>query len=184
MAELATILSEISPVIFEARGLETYSASSVIELPVAIQIIGELLKEYGRSVMNGSAPPTLPVKEAPFVPTIPVRPETRHLFALRVISWREGDQLRVAQKFTDVDLPIAAAKRALKARACCEINDPARNSSTHNQWGGHPNPETCFSLDGAEPETDAEPHEVALHSAFQVVDRGAPYVLRVAGGTS
>jgi hypothetical protein len=179
MAELATILSEISPVIFEARGLETYSASSVIELPVAIQIIAEHCREYGRSVMSGAAPPVLPPKEVPFVPEVVTKPETKQVFTTRAISWRENGELRTIQKFRDVELPVAYAKKALKARVCVEIGDPARNPSTHNQWPGHADPAHCFSLDGELVTDTAEPHEVTLHTAFEIVDRGKPYLARV-----
>jgi hypothetical protein len=183
ISELVKATEKAARFVYEAKALETFAASSQVEIPEAVGVIGELVRAHAEMVLSGLAPATLPAKEAPFVPNIAVKPETRHLFTLRGISWREGDQLRVAQKFTDVDLPLAAAKRALKARACCEISDPMRNPQTVNQWGGHPNPESCFSLEDDVPVTDAtEPREVVQHSAFTRVDRGPSYVLRVASG--
>jgi hypothetical protein len=134
-------------------------------------------------VLNGSAPAVLATHEAPFKPTIAVKPVVRRLFTLRAVSWRESDLLRVAQRYTDVDLPAAAAERAIKARACTEMNDPMRNIKTHNQWPGHPDPASCFSLDDDMPITNAavDEHEPVRHTAFEVVDRGAPFTLRIAG---
>jgi hypothetical protein len=188
ISELVTLTTKAALFIFESRGLEAFSTSSAIEVPAAIEIISALLREHAKMVLNGTAPATLPTPEAPFKPTIPEKPVTRRLFALRAVSWREGDHLRAAQKFTDVDLPPACAARAIKARVCVEMADPARNQTTHNQWPGHPNPESCFNLDGDEPVVDAAAHgqeAVTLHSAFTPVDRGPPFKLRVAaGGTS
>ena len=183
-SDLCSLTEKASRFVHEARALEAYAASSKIEVPQAVGIIGELLREYCKMVLNGSAPATLPAKELPFVPEVVTKPPTKHLFALRAISWKENGELRTAQKFTDCDLPVEYVKKAIRSRACCEIGDPMRNPQTINQWGGHPDPSQCFSLDG-EPVTDAaEPHEVTLHTAFTPVDRGKPYMVRVAGGAA
>jgi hypothetical protein len=166
----------------EFSGVATLPASFGIQVEGAIPGLAEELRTCGRRVLNHEAPAAYPVAELPFVPIIAARPETRHLFALRGISWKENGVLRVAQKFTDVDLPVKYAAKALKTNACCEIDSPLRNKSTLNQWGGHLPPESCFSLDG-EPVTDiAEPREIVQHSAFEIVDRGPSYTLRVASG--
>jgi hypothetical protein len=179
VTELVTLTERASSIIYEAGGLRNYAASSKIEVPVAVGIIGELLNEHVKQVLAGSAPATLPSAEVPFVPE--VKPETKTIFTMRAISWKQDGVLRTVQKYRDIELPPALAERALKLRAAVEIGDPARNPSTHNQWPGNPSEASCLSLDGDEPVTDATAvQEIVQHSAFQVVDRGKPYMARVA----
>jgi hypothetical protein len=85
-SELVKITAKAALFVFEARGLEAYSASSAIEVPVAIGIIGELLREHGKMVLSGVAAATLPSPEAPFVPTIPVKPATRRLLRSSIFA--------------------------------------------------------------------------------------------------
>jgi hypothetical protein len=185
ISALGAITSKVSPIIFEAKGLEAFSVSAKIEVPAATSIIAALLREHGSAVLRGAAAASLPTPEG--VPTIPAKPISRRLFTLRSISWTNADgMLRVAQKFTDADLPLVVADRAIAARVCVEMNNPARNPSTHNQWPGHPDPAQCFSLDEASKPTPiaAEPQgEVLKHSGF-VETIGKPYIVRTASGVS
>jgi hypothetical protein len=187
ISALGAITSKVSPIIFEAKGLEAFSVSAKIEVPAATSIIAALLREHGSAVLRGEAAATLPTPEAPSTPTIAPKPVTRRLFTLRSISWTNADgMLRVAQKFTDVDLPLVVADRAIAAQVCVEMNNPARNPSTHNQWPGHPDPAQCFSLDEASKPTPiaAEPQgEILKHAGF-VETIGRPYVVRTASGVS
>jgi hypothetical protein len=186
ISELVTLTAKIAPFIFESRGLEAFSASSKIEVPAAIEIISALLREHAKMVLNGSAPATLPRQEAPFKSTIPEKPVARRLFALRAVSWREGDVLRAAQRYTDVDLPPACAARAIKARVCVEMDDPVRRQHK-GTWPGHPEPAQCYSLDEPDNPTTIDAakaqHDVVNCSGI-VETFGKPYQLRVAGGTS
>jgi hypothetical protein len=181
-AALADVCTRALTVSNDMSGMAVFTAASRTEVGAAIPTLAEVLRAYGRQVLNREMPAEYPLPEVPFVPEIVTKPATKHLFALRGISWKENGVLRVAQKFTDVDLPVKYAAKALKTNACCEIDSPLRNKSTLNQWGGHLPPESCFSLDG-EPVTDiAEPREIVQHSAFEIVDRGPSYTLRVASG--
>jgi hypothetical protein len=179
---LAAITAKVSPFVFEARGLEAYSASSGVQVPEAITVIASLLREHGRSVMNGSAPATLPSPTSPFVPTIPAKPVTVCLFATRAISWTDGcSQMRYSQRYTDVELPAATAARALSLKACLPIDDPTRRQHK-GTWPGHPDPANCFNLDAVSPADDKAPD--GLPSQFQPVNRGPAYQLKIAGAAS
>jgi hypothetical protein len=177
--QLGDISTRAALISFEATGLANFSASSRVEVPAAAGIVASLMRNYAAAVLEGSAPAILPTPEKPFTPTIAPKPVTRRLFALRSVCWTNADgMLRDAQKFTDVDLPLDAADRAVAARACVEMNDPARKSN-HNQWPGHPDPGQCYSLDEPSTTAPAAPDEPIQ---FKPLDRGKPYVVRTAAG--
>jgi hypothetical protein len=184
MNALSKIATRAAVLISEAKGLEIYAASSLIQVPEAVGYVGSLLRERARLVIDGSAPASLPTSEAAFVPAIPAKPVTRRLFALRAISWTDANgDLRVSQKWHDADLPIPAAERAIATNACVSMHDRARSQQTLRQWPGHPDPANCFSLDdpnaAAPADTaDEQPRDDAvLHSGF-VESVGQPYQLR------
>jgi hypothetical protein len=187
IGQLANISNRATSIVFEASGLSNFATSSRTEVPQAAEIVAALLRDHAAAVIDGSAPAVLPTPEKPFTPTIAPKPVTRPLFTLRSISWTNADgMLRVAQRYTDADLPLDAADRAIKARVCVEMTDPARNQSTHNQWPGHPDPAQCYSLDGAVSadviEEDHQ-HDVVKHSGF-VETVGKPYIVRTAAGVA
>jgi hypothetical protein len=166
----------------EAQGLEAFTRASGTEVALALPVVAEVLREYGRAVLQGFAKAEMPVAEAPFKPVPITKPATRPLFATRGICWTENGQLRVGRKFTDVDLPVEIAARAIKARVCVEMNDPLRNRQTINSWPGHPDAASCFNLDAG---VVASVQDIPVaHSDFKVVDRGKPYALKIAVATS
>jgi hypothetical protein len=116
---LSKIATRAAMFISEAKGLEIFATSSLVQVPEASNYIGLLLRERARQVIDGSAPASLPTPEAAFVPTIPVKPVTRRLFSLKPVSWTDGSgDLRVAQRWNDVDLPIPAAEKAIERVGC------------------------------------------------------------------
>jgi hypothetical protein len=186
IAELAALTAQASPIVFEANGLQAFATSSQTEVPWACGVVAELLRDHAKAVLSGTAAAMLPKPETPFVPPTIAEPVVRRLFTTRSISWTDAEgMLRVAQKFTDANLPLVAADRAIAARVCVEMTDPARKKN-HNQWPGHPDPPQCYSLD--EPDGVAaidatEPHDVVKHSSF-VETIGKPYIVRTAGGVA
>jgi hypothetical protein len=175
------VCSRALTVSMELQGLHEFTRASGTEVAAALPVVAEVLREYGRAVLQGFAKAEMPLPEAPFKAVPITKPATRHLFALRAICWTEGDLMRIGRRYTDVDLPVEIAARAIKARVCVEMNDPLRNRQTINAWPGHPDPASCFNLDA-----DAAPlqHEATIHSAFERVDRGKPYALKIAVATS
>jgi hypothetical protein len=185
MAVLSKAVSRAA-FISESAGLAVYASASLVQIPEATQYITGLLKERARLCIAGETSPTLPTPEAPYKTPAVVKPIVRRLFALRAVSWTDANgDLRVAQRWTDVDLPLACADRAIATNACAPMHDKARSQQTLRQWPGHPDPANCFSLDDPNVSTftatDEHPREPAeLHSAFQPLDRGRPYALGVA----
>jgi hypothetical protein len=176
-AALNEVCARAKIVTIEFEGMVNFTTSSRTEVSVAVPILEGLLRDYGTAVVGHTAPAAMPVAEPLFVPDVVVKPETRHLFTLRGISWKEGDMMRSAKKYTDVDLPVAIAARALRTNACCEMDSPMRNPSTVNMWPNLPALENCFNLDDDEPKTKEQ-----LPAGFERIDRGAPYLVRTAAG--
>jgi hypothetical protein len=187
LAEAAKHAALVTP---DAAGLANFASNVMVELPPAIRMTAQMLRSQAAAVLTGAGPAAMPTPEAVVKPVVLVQPVTRRLFATRAIKWTDAaGQLRISPQFADVDLPIACADRAIAAKACVAMTDPARNKLTHNTWPGHPSPDHCFSLD--EPDEAAKADDAAkplaepvVHTAFKVVNRGPAYRLRVAGGTS
>jgi hypothetical protein len=187
VAAMAVLSEAVSRAAFisESAGLATYASASLIQIPEAVGYTVSLLRERARLVIEGSAPPTLPTPEQPYKAPVVVLPTTRRLFSLRAISWSDANgDLRVAQRWHDVDLPLACADRAIATNACVPMHDKARNQQTLRQWPGMPRPESCYNLDepGAAKADAVDEHsrdDAVLHSGF-VETVGRPYALGVA----
>jgi hypothetical protein len=184
---LAKSAKRAAVIIPDVQGLANFGANVMTEVPPSIITTAAMLRGRAAEVLSGAAPAAMPQPElVPAKPVPVVKPATRQLFALRAISWTEGDQLRIGRKFTDVELPVAHADRAITARVCVEMNDPARNRQTLNAWPGHPDPRQCFNLDAdvGPVAATAPQHEVIRHSGF-VETIGQPRQMRiVTGGAS
>jgi hypothetical protein len=177
-AALAGVCNRALAVSTELNGMAVFATASRTEVAAAIPVLAEVLRQHGRQVLDGTAPATFPTPEAPFKPTIPEKPVVRRLFALRAVSWTNADgMLRAAQRYTDVDLSLECAARAITARVCVEMDDPVRRQNK-GTWPGHPDPDQCFNLDGdvAEPQSN-----VLKHTGFVEII-GKPYNVRTAAG--
>jgi hypothetical protein len=183
LAEAAKHAALVTP---DAAGLSNFASNVMAELPPAIRMTAQMLRSQAAAVLTGAAPAAMPTPEAVVKPVVLVQPLTRRLFATRPVKWTDAaGQLRISPQFADVDLPIACADRAIVAKACVAMTDPARNKQTHNTWPGHPSPDHCFSLD--EPDGTAKADDAPKPLAepvvvFQPVDRGKPFTLKIAAG--
>jgi hypothetical protein len=119
------ILAEVSiralAVSFEANGLAVSMASSRIAVAAAIPVIGEVLRQHGRRVLNGSEPAKFPTPEAPFVADVVVRPVTKQVFCMKQVKWTTPEGLRFAPKYAILELPPDVADRGLALKACTPI---------------------------------------------------------------
>ncbi len=179
-SQLAETCSRIAPVVLDCYGLQAFAMNARAEVPAAVQMITGILKDRARATLDGSAPATLP-KPAPDVATaqLPLPPKTETVFFLRAAKWKDADgKAHLIPKFSDAELPPAIAARALKLGAAVPVTDE-RRKKYGSQSLPPPNEEWCLNLDDA---TDP-PHEPVKHSAFEVVDRGKPYTLKVVRGT-
>jgi hypothetical protein len=180
-AALAKVAGHALVVTMEANGLHVFTTSSRIEVDAAAKVVATCLREHGRAVLNGLAPAAMP-KPAP-IPAKPVEvvkaPLTR-VFSTRPVKWRDADGAqRAGGKFVDIDVPAATAKRALACGAALALDHPERKKNL-GTWPGNVSLANCYDLDA--PGATPLQHDPLIHSAFQPVDRGKPFQLKIAAG--
>jgi hypothetical protein len=145
---------------------------------VATEVVAEELRQHGRAVLNKLAPaamPKVPEPPAKVVPKVP-EPLTR-VFAVKALRWRDQDSKeRSCGKYVDADLPPLTAKRALAIGAAVPLHHEARKGK--GSWPGNYSLSSCLDLDVV------EQHDPIVHSAFQPIDRGKPFTLKIAAGGS
>jgi hypothetical protein len=168
-------------VTMEANGLCVFTASSRIEVKVATEVVAEELRQHGRAVLNRLAPAALPKVPEPPAKVAPKVPEPlTRVFTTKPIKWLDADgKQRACGKFVDADLPAATAKRALASGAALELSNPARKANL-GTWPGNFSLGACYDLDGAG--GAVAQHDPIVHSAFQPIDRGKPFTLKIATG--
>jgi hypothetical protein len=160
---------------FEAAQIGGFISGAAGEAEVAAAVVLRELRALPELVAAGDRP--IPHRPEPVAPVTVIPPApTVQLFCMRPIKWRDAKgQQRVAQKFADAALPPAIAAKALRIGACVQMDDPARRQH-HGTVEGHGRADLAFDLD-AEPVHSSAPE---LHSAFTPINRGDPYVLKVA----
>jgi hypothetical protein len=179
---LHEICGRVLAVTPEVLLLESFAASSLIEVSVAIPVIAEALRQHARAVTNNLAPAAMPkVPEPPAKPVAaaPKAPTVR-VFSTRPIKWLDQDGKQVSGgKCVDIDLPVAVAERALASGACVKLDHPTRAGNL-GRWPGNYSLAVCFDLDSSEAAVPG-PQETIVHSAFTPIDRGKPFTLKIAG---
>jgi hypothetical protein len=116
-------------------------------------------------------------------------PETRRLFALRSVKWRDADgRQRYGLQYEDHDLTPAAAQRGLGIGAVVALNDPRRKQLLGSRGGHHVDPNSRDLLDLDDEEATRPPHiapvlasdPVLAAANFTPLDRGPARVLKIA----
>jgi hypothetical protein len=189
VAELAEIPGHATRFCPDAVGLEAFASSSRVQVPPATEFVVTVMRNYAAAALRGEGPAMLPKPEAAVMPAAGQPKPAARLFALKGVTWidTDGRQRRIG-KWNDVDLPEKAAAFALKKGFCVELTDP-RRKELHGLSPGHPDSHWCTDLDNetdadadaADPATRPEP---ILHSAFEVVDRGKPFLVKTAAGNA
>lgn len=180
---LADVSSRAGLISFEATGLANFSTSSRIQVSEAVEVVSQLLREHGRAILNHQAAAALPKPAPEPAKAAPVVKEPlTAVFATRPIRWKDHDGIvRSSSKFLDCELPVRTAAHALKIGAALPLDHPERKRNL-GMWPGHVSLAMCFDLDAA---PDAPPqHDPVVHSAFQPIDRGKPFTLKIAAGGS
>jgi hypothetical protein len=181
-ALLSEVCARALAVTMEANGLAVFTASSRIEVKIATEVVAEELRQHGRAVLNRLAPAAMPkVPEPPAKVTPAAEEALTRVFATRAVRWRDATgSERCSGKFLDIDISAAQAQRALASGAALPISDPARKANL-GSWPGHVSINNCYDLD----KDQAGPqHDPIVHSAFQPIDRGKPFTLKIAAGGS
>lgn len=151
----------------------------------------DVLRGYAASVLNGSAPATLP-QPAPVAAPLQIAPPTTRIFSTKALTWTDHDGTRRCEHaWTDIDVPPETANRAIRLGAACAMNDPRRKAKLgFAKNTDKPKPEACINLDLDTPATSdpratepvisghRKPTEPAM---FTPIDTGRkPFVIRTA----
>jgi hypothetical protein len=181
---LSGIAADISTYILDAKGLEVFCASAAMETPPAVDLLSTVMKSFAQSVIHGHAAATLPKPAPPSAP-IPQPEPLAALFSLRPIAWTAHDgTLCTEHKWFDVQLPPAAAARALRVNAACNMSNPIRaKQKGFGKTTTKPKIFDCVNLDiDAQPDPQVAPP--TIHSAFETPVVGKPFVVSTARGNS
>jgi hypothetical protein len=176
-----TVMGRVKAVSVEGHALEVFTAASITEVSAAVPIIVEVLRQHARAVVQGFANAQMPIPAPVNAVPAPPAPSFVTLFSTQPFKWRDADgKQRSCGKGVDIELPTATANRALAAKVAVRLDHPSRKTD-RGQWPSHVAIAHCYDLDA-----DAAPpqHEATIHSAFERVDRGKPYALKIAVATS
>jgi hypothetical protein len=166
---LAAALAKFETFRFESGSISKYLANASNEVEIALSVTVPDLKGGVTAVRDGREQAPSP---APILKVVAQKPPpTETVFFLRHAKYTdEKGMVRCLGKMRDHTLPPPLAQRALKSGAAIPLTDP-RVRTLKGNWGMIvPGPDQCEALDGT-PDSRVAP---VLHSAFEVVDRGAP----------
>jgi hypothetical protein len=181
-AILADVSTRVLPLTFEATGLSVFSQSSRAEVRAAVEVVSMILREHGRAVLNGLAPAEMPKPgpEPGKLVAAPPKAPTVRVFSTKPIKWLDQDGKQVSGgKCCDIDLPVAVAERALACGAVVRLDHPSRVGNL-GRWPGNYSLNVCDDLDATD--AAAPQHDPIKHSAFEPIDRGKPFTLKIAVG--
>jgi hypothetical protein len=184
MSKMAAISGRAAMFIPEAMGLEVFASSSKVQVAPAVELVATLMRNHAAAVLNGSVAATVRQPDAIAVPVKFVAPITTRVFSMKAVKWSTPDGLRYVSKYAQVDLPPHLADKALKSGACVTMDSVQCRTfdGTHVPGSGNLADSVSLDDDAAAETALASPDEPAIQ--FERVDRGKPYQLRVAGGTS
>jgi hypothetical protein len=190
-AALAEAAKHAALVTSDAAGLANFASNVMVELPPSIVMTAQMLRSQAAAVLSGAAPAApaaTPTPEAVVKPVALVPPVTSRVFSTKQVTWSTPDGMRFAPKYVVLDLPPDVAARALKLGACSAVPGEVWRAykGTHVPFSRLADIVSLDEPDEAAKAADtAKPlAEPVVHSAFEVVNRGPAYQLRVAGGTS
>jgi hypothetical protein len=167
---------------FESAELAAFTRNGQAQIEVAAAFALQELRVMVNAIRDGAAP-IPPKKPAPASVAAPEpAPETRSLFCLRSIKWKNADgRLFNAMQYTDVELPLLLADKALRCGACVPITDERRKTLRDAHGGRHANPNAfdIVDLDNIEEHSGARyvgpgSNDPTLRAAnFTPIDRSA-----------
>jgi hypothetical protein len=176
--ELAAGFDRLGNARLEARSISNYLSNAAGEIEIAATLTMQDLNRVVKAIADGAEPiPSKPAVPTPAA-TLPAPAATKRVFATKNLKWTNGgDGVHVAPAWFDVDLPPAAADRALNLGAAVPMEHPTRKKMHGQRPISHPSPANCLPLtDDAEVADgqDSGVHELPSHrSAFTPLDRGA-----------
>jgi hypothetical protein len=131
------------------------------------------LRAHKNMVLAGNAPATLRALEASPAPQIPAAATTTTMYLIKPVRWQDQQHAHFTQHrpaFSQADLPVALAEKAMAVGAAIDITDPRVRTLSRGRSPVHAPLEECICLDDNPVEPAAAPeqqHEEPIkHSAF------------------
>jgi hypothetical protein len=151
-----------------------YLANAASEIEVALAVGLPSLRNFAAMIAKGDmAVPRRGEFVESAVEVVPPEP-TEVVFTLRSIRWRDAKGVqKIADQYTDADLPLDTARRALSRGLVAPVSHPRRRELLNAHGGRHPNPNYAFDLDEEPQVQSAAPvaHDVLASADFRVIDR-------------
>jgi hypothetical protein len=200
-AQLTEASRQVADIVLDGHGLTAFAMNAGGEVPAAVEMIARLLRDRAHATIEGTASAALPKAEPAPLKALPAPLETKRVFLLRHVKWRDpaSGEIRLGARFEDCDMLPQIAAHAMRCGAAIALDNPQRRT-LKGTWGKRPTFEHAFDLDAAT-ETSSEhastdeptgesgdvPAPAAAsferstlrHSAFEPLDRGPPYTLKV-----
>jgi hypothetical protein len=174
---------------WETGEMVKFVRSGQAQVEIAAAMALQELRGMVTAIFDGAAP--IPPRKPEPEPVVVVEPapETRRLFALRAIKWRDANgRQRHGLQFEDHELTPAAAQRGLRIGAVVPLTDPRRKQLLGSRGGHHVDPNSRDLLDLDDEEATRPPHiapvlpsDPLASADFRVIDRSAEArVLKIA----
>jgi hypothetical protein len=184
VAELVDLAHESAVITLDAHPLEVFLGAVKQQVPPAAEMVTHVLRDHAKAVLNKTAPASLPKPKPAPVVVVEQRPPMRTLFCLKSIKWREDGRLRTSLQWTDAELPLGLAERALRFGACVGLDHPKRKELLGARGGVHPDVNAVDIIDldnisdssGAVYEPPGMQNDAVINANFKRVDRGGPIV--------
>jgi hypothetical protein len=174
---------------WETAEMVKFVRSGQAQVEIAAALALRELRGMVTAIRDGAAPIPAPKPQPEPVAVTEPAPETRRLFALRSIKWRDANgRQRYGLQYEDHDLTPAAAQRGLGIGAVVALNDPRRKQLLGSRGGHHVDPNSRDLLDLDDEEATRPPHiapvlasdPVLAAANFTPLDRGPARVLKIA----
>jgi hypothetical protein len=179
ISELADITAKASDAeIWDANGLAVFSKACTSQIPDGCGLVARSVREHAVRVHTGLARATL-LQAAPPRATVAVaEPVVSKVFTTENVSWTDAQgQTRTAGKYSDIDLPVATAKRALASGICREIGGDLWRAWSGSRGFAHPDPSECTNLDSIAEVIKL--NDAPIDAQFVRIDRGKPFEVSV-----
>jgi hypothetical protein len=173
----ADTLAELAHWHFGADEMSNFLQNCLGQMETALNFQLNELKAMPQMIRDGrQAIPAPQPAPAPVLAPEPT-PETRRLFALRQLKWKDAAGRQCyGQQFEDCDLPPATAEKALRCGAVTSLDDDRRKQLRGSRGGHHVNPHTpdlldLDALEGRSGARHASFDPVLARADFRVIDR-------------
>jgi hypothetical protein len=180
--KLATSFETLATVDWDAGAIAKYLSVCAMEISIAAPMTVGQLRHTAVGITDGNV--RIPNRnEPPPMPVQPTREPMRKVMPTKPIKWTDPDTLqkRTWHSQVTVDLPESIAARAIALGAAVPVgHDLEKKARGIRKDMLPPDPSRCVDLDKVPvSKTGADAPAAISHSAFEPVDRGKPYVVKI-----